>query len=101
MAVETAEDFPYEFLPGGREYPWHRIPRRFYFYESEGGVIWGITAELLYHALGVLSGRSAAGRLPSEESGEEAPKKSAPDRMKGLKPTTGGILIADGGKALS
>ena len=113
MAVETAEDFPYEFLPGGREYPWHRIPRRFYFYESEGGVIWGITAELLYHALGVLlgsgipsaeSGTDEIGtddRLLSGESGDAAPKNSAPDRMKGLKPTTGGILIADGGKALS
>lgn len=56
MAVRTAEDFPYELLPGGRNYPWRSIPRRFYFYESEGGVIWGITAELLYHALKVLLG---------------------------------------------
>ena len=58
MAVETAEDFPFDLLPGGREYPWHKIPRRFYFYESEGGVIWGITAQLLYHALEILLGRS-------------------------------------------
>ena len=58
MAVETEENFPFDLLPGGREYPWHKIPRRFYFYESEGGVIWGITAELLYHALEILLGRS-------------------------------------------
>ena len=58
MAVDLAEDFPYELIPGGRDYPWHRIPRRFYFYESEGGVIWGITAQLLYHALEILLGRS-------------------------------------------
>ena len=54
MTVKTAEDFPYEFLPGGRDYPWNTIPRRFYFYETRGGVIWGLTAELLHHALGVL-----------------------------------------------
>ena len=64
MAVDLAEDFPYELIPGGRDYPWHRIPRRFYFYESEGGVIWGITAELLYHALGVLIGKPG-GKAPS------------------------------------
>ena len=67
MAVELAEDFPYELIPGGREYPWHRIPRRFYFYESEGGVIWGITAELLYHALGVLIGHPVENRSGSGE----------------------------------
>ena len=54
MKVETPEDFPYEFLPGGRDYPWRSIPRKFYFYESRGGVIWGITAQLLYHCLGVI-----------------------------------------------
>ena len=64
-------DFPYELIPGGRDYPWHRIPRRFYFYESEGGVIWGITAELLYHALGVLIGHPAGSR-PETGSRPEA-----------------------------
>ena len=54
MAVQTPEDFPYEFLPGGREYPWRSIPRKFYCYESRGGVIWGITAQLLYHCLKVI-----------------------------------------------
>lgn len=54
MAVETAEDFPYGCIPGGRDYPWRKIPRTFYFYETEGGVIWGMTAELLYHCLKVL-----------------------------------------------
>ena len=70
MAVETGEDFPYELLPGGRNYPWHKIPRTFYFYEYRGGdgrtfVIWGITAELLYHclrALGISPGERGGGR---------------------------------------
>ena len=73
MAVDLAEDFPYELIPGGRDYPWHRIPRRFYFYESEGGVIWGITAELLYHARGVLIGRPAGSRPEAGERGGKAP----------------------------
>ena len=38
----------------GSNYPWHSIPRRFYFYETGGGVIWGITAQLLYHCLEVI-----------------------------------------------
>ncbi len=54
MVVQTPEDFPYELLPGGRAYPWHTVPRRFYFYESRGGVIWGITAQMLYHCLEVI-----------------------------------------------
>ena len=54
MVVKTPEDFPYELLPGGENYPWHSIPRRFYFYETDGGVIWGITAQLLYHCLKVI-----------------------------------------------
>ena len=54
MAVETAEDFPFDFIPGGKDYPWRKIPRTFYFYQTEGGVIWGMTAELLYHCLKVL-----------------------------------------------
>ena len=73
MAVDLAEDFPYELIPGGRDYPWHRIPRRFYFYESEGGVIWGITAELLYHALGVLIGHPVGSRPEAGERGGKAP----------------------------
>lgn len=90
MAVETAEDFPYELLPGGRDYPWRKIPRRFYFYESEGGVIWGITANLLYCALKVLLG-GAGDKTVSKES--------SPDRTKDRQPEAGGILIAGSGKA--
>ena len=73
MAVDLAEDFPYELIPGGRDYPWHRIPRRFYFYESEGGVIWGIKAEQLYHALGLQNGHPAGSRPEAGERGGKAP----------------------------
>lgn len=45
------ENFPYETIPGGRNYPWQNIPRTMYFYRTDEGVIWGLTAEVLYHFL--------------------------------------------------
>ena len=74
MVVSTPEDFPYELLPGGRNYPWHHIPRKFYFYETDGGVIWGITAQLLYHCLGViLEGQGEdPGSSPKSRDGRES-----------------------------
>lgn len=45
------ENFPYETIPGGRDYPWQNIPRTMYFYRTDEGVIWGLTAEVLYHFL--------------------------------------------------
>ena len=76
MKVETAEDFPYEFLPGGRDYPWRSIPRKFYFYESRGGVIWGITAQLLYHCLKVILKEEPA---PEGSSGAEQASEGSSD----------------------
>ena len=61
MAVSLAEDFPYELIPHGRNYPFHQIPRRFYFYETKYGVIWGLTGELLYRFLGRM-GEDGVGR---------------------------------------
>ncbi len=51
--LQTAlpEDFPYALIPGGRNYPWSGVSKRYYFYETENGIIWGMTAELLYHFL--------------------------------------------------
>ena len=51
LTLEMGEDFPVELVPGGRDYPFRKIPKQHYFYRTEGGVIWGMTAELLYHAL--------------------------------------------------
>ena len=46
--IRPAPDFPYELIPGGRDYPWHtgRIPM--YFYEYDGEIIWGLTARILH-----------------------------------------------------
>ena len=56
MVVNTPEDFPYELIPGGRSYRFFRFPKQFYFYRVQGEIIWGITAELLYHAVRQLKG---------------------------------------------
>ena len=42
-------DFPYELIPGGRDYRFASSPQKFYFYRTDFGVIWGLTAKLLYH----------------------------------------------------
>ena len=41
-------DFHYELVPGGRDYHWSKRVKDYYFYETEYGVIWGITGELLH-----------------------------------------------------
>lgn len=54
MMVDPGEGFPYELIPHGRNYPWHKVPRCFYFYETKEAVIWGMTADLLYYGLDVI-----------------------------------------------
>lgn len=53
--VAMGEDFPYELIPGGRDYPFAAGRQRMYFYRSPEGVIWGLTAKLLYHFLRLLA----------------------------------------------
>ncbi|MBQ9249770.1 MAG: CoA pyrophosphatase [Oscillospiraceae bacterium] len=60
LAFQVGEDFPYELIPGGRNYPFFRPQRRFYFYRREEAVIWGMTADLLYHFIEFLK----QGELP-------------------------------------
>ena len=51
LNVQPDEDFPYELIPGGRAYPFRKIRREYFFYETKHGVIWGLTGELLYRFL--------------------------------------------------
>jgi 8-oxo-dGTP pyrophosphatase MutT (NUDIX family) len=48
------DDFPYDKIPHGKDYPFRSADKSWYFYETAGGVIWGITAEILYRCLEVL-----------------------------------------------
>lgn len=45
-AIET-EGFPYDRITNGKEYPFRKIKRSIYFYPTEHGWIWGLTANLL------------------------------------------------------
>ncbi len=45
--IDLPEDFPFEDVPGGRDYPFHEIPNTFWFYRTTEGIIWGLTAKIL------------------------------------------------------
>ncbi len=47
LGFTPAEAFPFELIPGGRDYKFRerRIPEYFYFYEDR--IIWGLTARIL------------------------------------------------------
>ena len=42
------EDFPFERVPGGRNYHWKKVHYDVYFYQYENETIWGMTAKILY-----------------------------------------------------
>ncbi|WP_461200283.1 NUDIX hydrolase [Anoxybacillus sp. TBDG-1] len=43
------DDFPFDDIPGGREYNWRprHMEEHFYYYKDK--VIWGLTAKIVYH----------------------------------------------------
>ena len=49
--LHPGDNFPFDLIPGGRNYQFIHFPKRFFFYRTQNAVIWGLTAELLYHAL--------------------------------------------------
>jgi 8-oxo-dGTP pyrophosphatase MutT (NUDIX family) len=44
---EPAEDFPYEWIPGGVEYPWAKGTHEVLFYRYHDWTIWGMTAQIV------------------------------------------------------
>ena len=44
--VVPGEDFPYDLIPGGRNYPWKRIRHTVPVYPDTDPVIWGLTARI-------------------------------------------------------
>ena len=62
--VAAGEDFPYDLIPGGRDYPFAAGRQRMYFYRSPEGVIWGLTAKLLWHFLRLLESRERTMERP-------------------------------------
>lgn len=49
LSVQTTPSFPYDSIPGGKNYPWSKgkIPEYFYYYKNY--VIWGMTARIVKH----------------------------------------------------
>lgn len=46
--IKRGENFPYELIPGGRNYNFKRTGETTYFYNYEGEIIWGFTAKMTY-----------------------------------------------------
>jgi hypothetical protein len=44
---EPADDFPYEWIPGGIDYPWAKGAHEILFYRYHTWTIWGITAQIV------------------------------------------------------
>ncbi|MDO9493376.1 CoA pyrophosphatase [Acetobacterium sp.] len=44
LSHEQPNDFPYECIPGGKNYPWVKGTYETNFYTYQGDVIWGMTA---------------------------------------------------------
>lgn len=58
LFVQTPQPgFCYELIPNGRDYPWADIRRKYYFYETRHGIIWGMTGELLHGFLESIRGK--------------------------------------------
>ncbi len=51
---EPAEDFPYELIPGGVNYPWAKGSHEVLFYRYEDCIIWGMTAHIVRSVLQLL-----------------------------------------------
>ena len=47
LVTVPEETFPFEDVPGGRDYRWRRGHYDVYFYRREEGIIWGMTAKIL------------------------------------------------------
>ncbi len=57
LTVQMPEGYPYELIPGGKNYPYRsgKMPQQFYFWEDR--IIWGLTARILHHFLELLQSK--------------------------------------------
>lgn len=46
LVTAPREDFPYELIPGGRDYPFRKKKHEVIFYQTPEAVIWGVTAKI-------------------------------------------------------
>lgn len=57
VILSPNEDFPYELIPGGRNYPWKRGTYEVMFYKWEDYIIWGITARIAHRTWEIVSNK--------------------------------------------
>ena len=53
LSTVPGEDFPYDLIPGGKNYGWRVKQNPVYFYRGWPEVIWGLTAKILYEFLAI------------------------------------------------
>lgn len=54
LISEPPEDFPYEWIPNGENYPWAKGSQEILFYKYENHVIWGMTAQIVKSAVNLM-----------------------------------------------
>ncbi len=54
LSVKFPENYPFELVPGGKNYPYRDgiIPQQFYIWQDR--IIWGLTARILHHFLSLI-----------------------------------------------
>ncbi|AFA49641.1 NUDIX hydrolase [Acetobacterium woodii] len=55
LIYEQPNDFPYESIPGGKNYPWSIGTYTINFYNYEEAVIWGMTAAIVESVVGLIN----------------------------------------------
>ncbi len=53
--LDMPDDYPWDMVPGGRNYPYRSARYEQYFYEYNGEIVWGMTARILKHFLDLIS----------------------------------------------
>ena len=49
------ENFPYDLIPGGRDYHWYNVYKKIYFYNyASDKIIWGLTAYIMQSVADIL-----------------------------------------------
>lgn len=55
--TSPGEDFPFDLVPGGRNYNWGQYKRNVAFYIYENRIIWGLTANIVRRSLEIFEDR--------------------------------------------
>lgn len=68
VVTQPSEDFPFELIPDGKNYPWHPKKHLVYFYRTEKGVIWGLTGHILASFISRYAGTDLPDYLPYDRT---------------------------------